>query len=65
MRGCDQLHEAGKSENIDLELAAGFVKGDVFHSSVGAVAGIIKEDIDAALFGTDSLGRPYDGTVNR
>jgi hypothetical protein len=46
--GRDQLNEAGKAEDIDLELAARFVEGDVFHGSVGSVPRVVQKDIDAA-----------------
>src|SRR5437868_4836417 len=62
---CNKLDEPGKAENIDLELAPRFVEGDVFHRSIRAIAGVVDEDIDAALFTSDSLGRLDDGTVIR
>jgi hypothetical protein len=57
------LGEPGKAENIDLELTPRFVEGDVFDRSVGAIAGIVHEDINAALFGADLSVCLDDGTV--
>jgi hypothetical protein len=58
-----KLDESGKAEEIDLELAARFVEGNVFHRFVRALAGVVDEDIDTALFSADRFGRPDDGTV--
>ena len=44
----DQLGEATQAEDVDLELTAGLVDRDVLDGPVGAVAGVVDQDVDAA-----------------
>ena len=44
-----QLGEAREAEKVHLELAACLVDGDVFNSTVGSVAGVVDEHVNAAF----------------
>ena len=54
MRG-DELGEARQTEDVDLELAAGLVDRDVLDGAVGAVAGVVDQDVDASGLLQDCL----------
>ena len=54
--GEDELGEAREAEEVDLELVAGVVEGDVLHRAEEAEAGVVDEDVDAATLGGDALG---------
>ena len=51
----DELSESRGAEHVDFELAAGFFHRYVFDGAVGAVAGVVDQDVDAALLGEDPV----------
>jgi hypothetical protein len=51
----DELGESRGAEHVDFELAAGFFHRYVFDGAVGAVAGVVDQDVDAALLGEDPV----------
>ena len=57
------MGEACETENVDLELAAGFINGDVFNGAEGPVAGVVDQDIDTPSFGNDFLDTTGHGFV--
>ena len=61
--GEDKLSEPPKTENVDLELAAGLVQGDVLNGAVGSVAGVVDQDVDTPGFGDDFLDTAGHGFV--
>ena len=61
--GEDKLGEACETKNIDLELAAGFISGDVFNGAEGPVAGVVDQDIDTPGFGDDFLDAAGHGFI--
>ena len=61
--GQDELGQPGGAEDVDLELVAGFVQGHVFQRAVGAVAGVVDQDVDAACLGEDLLDTGLHGCV--
>ena len=62
MRG-DELGEAPQTEDVDLELAAGLVDRDVLDGPVGAVAGVVDQDVDAAGLLQDAVHAGVHGGV--
>ncbi len=59
----DGLGRPGGCEDIDLELGVALVRGNVFEGAVGAVAGIVDQDVDAALFLDDAVEGAGGGVV--
>ena len=53
--GQDELDQPGGAEQVHVELAAGLVQRHVLDGSVGAVAGVVDQDVDAAGLGEDLL----------
>ena len=49
------MDEPGGAEDIHLELPAGLVEGHVLDCSVGAITGVVHQDVDAAGLGKDLL----------
>lgn len=59
----DEAGEGGEAEDVDVELAAGLLERHVLDGAVGAVAGVVDEDVDAAGLGQDRLDGGADGVL--
>ena len=57
------MGEASQAEDVDLELAAGLVDRDVLDGPVGAVAGVVDQDVDAAGLLQDAVDAGAHGGV--
>ena len=58
-----QLGEARQAKEVHLELAARLVDGDVFNSTVGSVACIVDEHVNAAFCINDLLYGGFHGRL--
>jgi hypothetical protein len=61
----NQLAEPRQPEHIDLELPPPFVERHVFQRAVGAVAGIVDQDVDASRLVLDRVHRGDDRNIVR
>jgi hypothetical protein len=57
----DELDQACQAEDVDLDLGARLVHRDVLDGAVGAVTGVVDQDVDAARVADDRV----DGRADR
>ena len=58
-----ELRQAHRAEHVDVELAARLVERHVLDGAVGAIAGVVDQDVDAAGLGDDLLDTGAHGVV--
>ena len=51
----DFFGQPGQTEDVDFKLTLRFFQGDVFDGTIGTVAGLIDEDVDALLFSQNPI----------